>query len=151
MSQSPYTPPTSDLSQRQLPPAVPPKSIIRAANLVFLDCVLGCLYLFPGIATQDELSDPGAVIFSMFFVILTIAILVWSGFGLLKGKNGARWTVLVIFALSLLMTATSAPDPLQSVVRKVVDWISILMESGVVVLLLLDTSRQWFKDCKGMK
>lgn len=151
MSQSPYTPPTSDLTPHQIALPARPKAIFWAANLIFLDCVMGLLYLVPGVATPEELDDGGAFIFAMVFGVLILALLVWSGFGILKGKNGARWIVLTVFALSLLIATTSSSEPNHTIVRRVIDWGSILMEAGVAVLLLLGTSRQWFKDCKDVK
>lgn len=151
MSQSPYTPPTSNLTPSGQHWPARPKAVSWAACAVFLDCVLGLLYLVPGIATPEELSQPYTVIFAMVFVVVIIGLLIWGGIGILKGQNAARWAVLIIFALSLYMATTTSADPGQTIVRKVVDWISLLIEAAAMVLLFLDVSRQWFKDIGKLK
>ncbi len=147
MSHSPYTPPTSDITPRPANLPARPNAITWAVILIFLDCINGILYLAHDLKTQNEANEPGMIIVIVVTILLLVGIMAWGGMAILKGNNIARWFILVLMAIGIVMSITTSAEPDEDMMRKILDGISLVVEASILVLLNLSASRQWFRAC----
>ncbi len=151
MSHNPYTPPKSNVDD-----AVPlqathvrPTQVVLAIRLAALNYGLGLIAILVSWEYFSRLQSIGSLIFNQIF---SLALSVWLYYKIYVGRNWARVTLLVFFALGSFMTLSSlVRDLLMSapVMAKAQMVLGIGIGLTILWLLFFSPGRHWFRRTPG--
>ncbi len=145
MSQNPYSPPAADVADLNRTQAFPPRRVYGACVLILAALVLGVLALLPGIRVPDE--QPIPLWFTLAVVVVFGGITVWFAIEVLRGKNWARWAMLVYLLVGWLLGGTEIPNTFtESPLAAIIEMVCMAMEALACWLLSSGASAQWFRE-----
>jgi hypothetical protein len=168
---SPYSsaPQYSDPYGGQPAPAgPPPKEVIWASMLMFIQAALGLLSLLLTFADSDGYKDTIrenspeltadevntaytlSLVFALIIGLVFSALYVLLALQLRKGKNWARITTFVIAGVSLLFGLLGLAADVPSLSR-LIGIVGLLLNLGIIVLLLLKPSKDYFAARKAAR
>jgi hypothetical protein len=144
MNPNPYAPPRAEVADLDPTPA-PPPAVKRACLLIIVSMVLGIVTLLPGVRTPV----PGEEDVPFLFVVAIVAVFgsftLWLLWCIVRGRNWARWGMLVFLGVGWVMVGMEWPqslgrDPLASAI----DIFSLALEAAACSLLFLGPGARWF-------
>jgi hypothetical protein len=140
---SPYTPPNATVEDRIDKRGPPPAAVTRSCQLMWVGFALGLVASVPGI------RDYGGVEISMSFLLGTSAIFfalyVWLLRRILSGRNWARWTLVILQAVSWLVVLSDVEEFMkQGVLVRSIELLIIGLECYGCALLLWGEGSKWF-------
>ncbi|MEN9865906.1 MAG: hypothetical protein RL748_1496 [Pseudomonadota bacterium] len=148
MSYHPYQAPNSDLTPLNQPAPVRPRVVNLACIAFILSMLLSLVDLIPDLARG---WDEGSRLMR-FFEIVVIVILYGLFFGVIyaiaKGKNWARWLMLVLTALGQALAFLPDESPAKAQLFVVIAVIAMVLDWFACALLFLGPGRSWFVSRK---
>lgn len=120
-----------------------PKNVSLAVMLIWASMVVGPIYTVffpPPEAAQVPFASIAVV---LLFTVVILAFLTWK---ISAGRNWARITFTVLFALGLLPTLFLLPHAFQRAIPSgLLSVVQILMQGYGVVLLFSKSGSAWFR------
>ena len=151
MSDNPYAPPRSSVDDAALPQVtqVRPDQVVLAIRLAAINYGLGLVGILVSWEYFSKLQPIGSLIFNQLF---SLALSVWIYYKIYKGRNWARITLLVLFALGSVMTLSGLVRNLlmaAPVIAKVQMIVGIGIGLAILWLLFISPGRRWFRRTPG--
>jgi hypothetical protein len=140
-----YAPPTAEVADPKLESFVVPTRVLRACQMFVASTLLGLVTLLPGAAAPAQewswLSFGTALVVLLLFGGLTI----WLTVKIYRGRNWARWTMLIYLAPSWALGAMQfSEDFMRSPVMGIVILIATIVEVVACGLLFFGGGARWF-------
>lgn len=147
MTPNPYAPPGAEVSDPKHMQPAPPPSVRNACLLIGVALVLGMATLLLGVRvpSPEEQSVPRLLTFAL--VVLFGGLTVWFAFETFRGKNWARWAMLIYLALGWVLVASELNDQLvRAPLSAIINTVCIIMEFMACWLLFFGSGAQWFSQ-----
>jgi hypothetical protein len=145
MTPNPYAPPGAEVADPVLPRSSAPPSVRNACLLIFASLALGLLTLLPDVRlpAPDEPAVPMAVIVGL--VVVFGGLTVWFAILVLRGRNWARWAMLVYLMLGwLLVGAELDSEMARAPMAAIIDTFCMAIEMVACGLLFFGAGGRWF-------
>jgi hypothetical protein len=152
MNPNPYAPPEADVADERHPLQPPPRPVRIGCFLILASLVLGVVSLLPAIRVPapDEPSVP--LLVTAVIVLIFGGLTVWFAVEILRGRNWARWAMLVYLGVGWLLVGTELDAELaRAPLAAVMDTVSILMEIAACGLLFVGAGGRWFSQPTGQR
>lgn len=120
-----------------------PKAIKTAEYLIYASLIIGFLksILYEALTAQNMLSEP----MNLTIAIVTILLIGFLGFKIGKGKNWARITLLVFFALGLIAFPFIVINEFHmNPIIGIISLIQAAIQLYVLIILFTGVSKNWF-------
>lgn len=148
MSINPYQAPASNLTPPVQAVTQRPLTINLACGLFGLSLLAGCADFIPGYGTDWEVGSTymvyGMIAGAFILTVLSIGLI----YAIFKGKNWARWTMLGLSVLGVLMLFLPNEEPTPSQLVRIIDIISTLSYLPGCALLFFGKGGRWFAEGK---
>lgn len=148
MSINPYQAPSSELTAPVQTNPARPLAINLACWLFGLSSLAGCAIFIPGAGMDWKMDSPRMVYGMITGTILDIAVTIWLIHAISKGKNWARWAVLVLSVLAVCMLFIPGENPPLSKLIHIITIISTLAYLPGCALLFFGRGGRWFAQIK---
>lgn len=120
-----------------------PNDVVRFEILLYLSLLVDALTAaFFGIGGETA-SGPASAQLQLFTALFLAALVLLVWLAARRRKNWARWTLFVIFALSVLLYAAAFPE-MAFGVRILVDLLSIALMAAGFYFAFTPEARRWF-------
>lgn len=145
-----YAPPEAEVADPTPPRRSIPPQIQKACWLILASLVLGIISLLPAIRPPAPDDQPVSIVVSLIVIFLFSALTVWFILGILRGKNWARWVMLVFLGTGWLLAGSELESEFVRVpLAATIDVVCITMETVACWLLFFGRDATWFSRLEG--
>ena len=120
-----------------------PAKVILAAKLLYLVVGIGIIRASMRVIRHADVRSPDFLIFTKLMVYTASLFLIYQ---MSKGKNWARWSLVVIFAIGIPLTVLPA---FESISHNPINAILGFLQLGLYIVALLflfqGSSSRWFR------
>jgi hypothetical protein len=145
--ENPYRPPQSSVADTDDAPRRPrPPGVTRAVTAFWIAWVLGLVSLLPGVREGIWADADVPLAFSMTLGALLAGFSAWLIVMTSRGRNWARWTLVIYTAVTWLLLLTD-PDALsaQGTLAVAFDFATLAVEIYACCLVLFGQGVEWFR------
>lgn len=138
-----------------------PKKVSTALKLLYLAFILviisSILNISISIPSMLQMGVGGTYFefiigVTIFIYVLSLGFFAFLIYKIRKGRNWAKITFLVLFAISILLSISSVIQSLTTnTLPEILSIIEILLETTAIVLLFQKKSSEWFNSMKKIK
>jgi len=147
MPPNPYVPPSAEVADPVIAQSSAPRSVRNACLLIMVALVLGVFTQLPGVRVpgQDEPAVP--LFLSLGLFLFFGGLTVWFAIEIFRGKNWARWAMLVYLSLGWILVGVGLNDELaRAPLSGIINVICIILEFVACWLLFFGAGARWFSE-----
>lgn len=150
MAQNPYEAPESRVADPIAPEVPRPAEVTRAVRILWISLAASLVTMLPVIRGNwwaaeggDSMPDAGPVIVG--FALLMFAVSAWLVWMVSRGRNWARWTLLVLFVVGWLFLLTDFSRSItETPLAALADALIAAAEVWACYLLFSGAGAAWF-------
>jgi hypothetical protein len=140
-----YAPPGAEVADPSFPSLVVPSAVVRACQMFIASLLLGLIASVPGVAGSSQEWAWGSLVAACVLVALVGGISVWLTVKIYRGRNWARWVMLVYLAVSWVATFMEFSEGFnRSPVVASVELLTTVIEVVACGLLFFGSGARWF-------
>ena len=121
-----------------------PKKVITAIKLLYLIIAIGLLRTVMTVMRHADVRSPYSLIFTKVLIYAASVFLIYQ---ISKGKNWARWALLLIFAIAFPLSVLPTLDAIShNPVHALLGLIQLGLYIGAMVYLFHRSSTEWLSS-----
>lgn len=119
-----------------------PEKVVLAAKMLYLIIAIGAIRVAMTVFRHIDVRSPYSLIVTKLLIYSAFIFMIWQ---LGRGKNWARWILVMIFAISIPLSILPTFDSIShNSVHALLGFVQLAMYIAATVFLFQKSSSAWF-------